>query len=80
MSEANLVKHPPLPKFESLKYRVALDHVTNLQTLAGIYTWCYMNCSEWNLLVTNELTQPFKVEFAFNDENEALMFRLSWAY
>lgn len=79
MSELNIVKLPPLPRFDTLKYRVALTNVEKLQTLVEIYTWCYSNCSEWNLLVSNELTQPFKVEFAFNEENEALMFRLAWA-
>jgi hypothetical protein len=80
MSDLCVIPFPKLPPFASLKHRVVLTRVNTLKELAVIYSWCCANCTEWNLQVLSGLELPTSIAFAFNDELEALMFKLTWAY
>jgi hypothetical protein len=79
MSHFKVMQPRVLPRFETLKFIVAINQIASFRELASIYSWCYMNCTEWNLQITNNLEDPGVVLFGFNDELEALMFKLTWA-
>jgi hypothetical protein len=79
MSDFKVMQRPILPRFDTLKYRVVVDRVLTLKELAVIYTWCCNNTTEWNLQIENLAEELGRVTFAFNDELEALMFKLTWA-
>lgn len=69
-----------LPRYETLPYKVPVMNKVKLMDIARMYAWCSVNTQKWNLYVETSETNKFEVTFAFDDEMDALVFTLTWAY
>jgi hypothetical protein len=67
------------PPFATLGIQVPVPHSITLKEVARMYSWCSMNSTKWNLRVDSSNNKTFKVTFAFENEMEALIFKLTWA-
>jgi hypothetical protein len=68
------------PPFDTLQVRVSPQNPVTLKEVAYMYAWCNLNSTRWNLRVETSNDKKFEVTFAFDDELEALTFKLTWAF
>jgi hypothetical protein len=68
------------PSFDTLLIKVSPKKPVTLKEVAYMYAWCNLNSTRWNLRVDTSNDKKFDVTFAFDDEIEALIFKLTWAY
>jgi hypothetical protein len=68
------------PRFDTLPHKVPVLNQVKLADIAHMYAWCSVNTQKWNLYVTPSNDKMFEVTFAFDDEMDALVFKLTWAY
>jgi hypothetical protein len=68
------------PPFDNLSIKVSPLRSVTLKEVAYMYAWCSLNSTRWNLRVDASNNKYFDVTFAFNDELEALTFKLTWAF
>lgn len=68
------------PPFDTLQIRVSPNKAVTLKEVAHMYAWCSLNSKKWNLRVDSSNNKMFEVTFAFDDELEALLYKLTWAF